>query len=74
MEGKLRKYSHATSKLINWEKNDLYNEIFEGIILDKEVEYIVPNYSPYHNDFFDNPIASTNKYLGMKLQVPHRGT
>ena len=75
MESKLGNYSHATSKLIEYKDEDPYSKLFEGDDnIEDNIQYLNPNNSPYHEDFIDNDtFASTDKMLGMKVQLPHQG-
>ena len=75
MEATLGNYSHATSKLIEYKGEDPYSELFEGDDdIEDNIQYLNPNNSPYHEEFIDNDLVeSTDKMLGVKVQLPHRG-
>jgi len=74
MESKLGNYSHATSKLIEYKNDDPYSQLFEGDEDVEDIQYLDPNDSPYHEEFIDNDtLTSTDKMLGMKVQLPHHG-
>ena len=80
MEKVIGNYSHSTSKLIDYKNDDPYDDIFtDDEFTDDEFQYLEANNLPSHDDFLaapenDHPsVNSTDKLLGMRLKLPHKG-